>query len=599
MRVPSAFRKPVGAAALSAIFPGLGQAAVGQRRRGAIFAMPALALFGTIALVLLFARNSVYGLVVDQGWLTSLLILDLVAFVYHLWAIGDAYLAAGVVRAGERTSERTKEQRRRPAPGRKWGAVLGVGLILAGTVVVHAGVASVDMDLQHTLYCLTAKNPCQGPGGIAAGPASSDNPYLPSLLDLSSPGSSGSAASSSPLSTYNVKDLPSFPTTSQAQNWAADGQLNVLLLGVGVGGDDPCPPPNNDLPCRLGPDTLLVLHVDIASGKAAMISVGRNFICDPLPQEIAAHFASSVNGCPALSYPYMLNSVGTYSWSACSKLPYYPDTCGQTRDENAYLRGVRGFETTIGTLLGLTIDGTVTINPVGLTTLVDDLGGVDINVQTKLYDKPCGPAGTWQNKIGSTIAVPGNASCADAHNGYSVPTGLTGVAHMRQDAHGSGGKQSVVWAQGQDIGFIIQPGLQHMDGDWALAYARTRIYTSDFARQARQQDLLKALRADFDPCSLLPRLPSLIKDLGWAFHTDLPLNADTMKAWAGMAKGVLGSNVKSLVLSPQDIGMPYVGGYPAVDTASWNKIKGLVAHSLDAVPSASSSGGGGGGGLGC
>jgi hypothetical protein len=72
-----------------------------------------------------------------------------------------------------------------------------------------------------------------------------------------------------------------------------------------------------------------------------------------------------------------------------------------------------------------------------------------------------------------------------------------------------------------------------------------------------------------------------------------------MKAWANMAKGVLGSNVKSIVLNPQDIGMPYVGGYPAVDTASWNKIKDVVAHSLDAVPTAGSSGGGGGGGLGC
>jgi anionic cell wall polymer biosynthesis LytR-Cps2A-Psr (LCP) family protein len=594
MKVPSAFRKPVGAAALSAVFPGLGQAAVGQRRRGAILAIPALALLGAILLVLLFARSSVYGLVVDQTWLTSLLLLDLVAVLYHVWVISDAYLEAG--------REHSKEQRRRKVTTNKWPAIAGIGIIVVLALAPHAVFASVDMSWQHTLDCLTAKNPCQAPGGPVAAD-SGQNDYLPSLsLITPSPDSSGgSAAPASALPTYNLADLPSFPPTQQSLNWAADGQLNVLLLGVGVGGDDPCPAPNQDLPCRLGPDTLLVLHVDLASGKAAMISVGRNFICDPLPQEIATHFATSLNGCPPYTYPYMLNSVGTYAWSACSKLPYYPDTCGQTRDENAYQRAIMGFETTIGTMLGLTIDGTVTINPVGLTTLIDDLGGVDINVQTRLYDKPCGPAGTWQNQIGTSIAVPGNGYCADAHNGYSVPTGLAGVAKMRQDAKSSGGLQSVVWSQSQDVGFIIQPGQQHMDGDWALAYARTRIYTNDFARQARQQDLLKAIRADFDPCALLPKLPSLIGDLGWAFHTDLPLTGDTLRTWANLAHSVLGSNVKSIVLNPPDIGMPYVGGYPAVDQTSWAKIKDIVAHSLDTVPAAGASGssGGGGGGLGC
>ena len=598
LKIGAWLRSPIGAASMSFVVPGLGQATAGQPRRGAIIAIPAFALLGAVLLMLIFSRSSVYGLVVDQQWLTSLLILDLVAFFYHLWAIADAYLEAG--------RERTKEQRRRRARSSKWPAVVGVALILSGTVALHAGVASVDMEWQHTLYCLTAANPCPRPGGDVADTNPSDNPYAASFTDISSTDSSGSGASPSALSTYDIHDLQSFPTTTVSQNWAADGQLNVLLLGIGVGGDSACAKPNDDLPCRLGPDTLMVLHVDIGSGKAALISIGRNFLCVPLPQEIATHFPTGINGCPAYSYPYMINSLGTLAWSACGKLPYYQDTCGKDRDEGAYQRAMRAFETTLGTLLGMdgkpgdlgVIDGTVTINPVGLTTLIDDLGGVDVTVKTKLYDKPCGPAGTWQQKTGGSIGVPGTATCSDAHNGYSVPTGMAGVKNMERDKAQAGA--TIYWKSDRDIAFVMQAGTHHFDGDWALAFARTRMYTSDFDRAARQQQLLVALRSEFDPCTIAPRLPSLIGHISWAFHTNMPLNnGEDLKAWTNLAHNMLGSNVKNIVLNPRDadIAMPGVGGYPAVDPASWARIKYKVAHSLDGVPAATGSGGGGGGGI--
>jgi anionic cell wall polymer biosynthesis LytR-Cps2A-Psr (LCP) family protein len=170
---------------------------------------------------------------------------------------------------------------------------------------------------------------------------------------------------------------------------------------------------------------------------------------------------------------------------------------------------------------------------------------------------------------------------------------------MRDSAAQAGA--TIAWQQGQDIAFVIQPGQRHMSGDWAMAYSRTRIYTTDFARQARQQDVLKALRTGLDPCSLVTRLPGLIGDVGYAFNTDLPLgNSSDLNAWAGLARNVTGPNVKSIVLQPTDIGMPFVAGYPAVDNASWIKIKNLVAHSLDTVPAATASGStSGGGGFHC
>jgi polyisoprenyl-teichoic acid--peptidoglycan teichoic acid transferase len=41
--------------------------------------------------------------------------------------------------------------------------------------------------------------------------------------------------------------------------------------------------------------------------------------------------------------------------------------------------------------------------------------------------------------------------------------------------------------------FDIRPGQQHIDGKTALMYARSRHTTSDYARSARQQDIIKAI----------------------------------------------------------------------------------------------------------
>jgi hypothetical protein len=114
-------------------------------------AIPTLAVLGVFALILVFDRSSLFGLALDQGWLTSLLILDLMLFVYHLWAVLDAYVLAGKTR-----SDRLQL---RASPS-KWATVFSVGVLLTGTVGVHAAVAEVDMSWQHALSCDTAATPC-------------------------------------------------------------------------------------------------------------------------------------------------------------------------------------------------------------------------------------------------------------------------------------------------------------------------------------------------------------------------------------------------------------------------------------------------------
>jgi hypothetical protein len=214
----------------------------------------------------------------------------------------------------------------------------------------------------------------------------------------------------------------------------------------------------------------------------------------------------------------------------------------------------------------------------------------------KVYDEPCGPATTWQGKAVGHICL-----AANTHNGYSVPNGTAGVDSMRAAAADprSNGLQSISWQQGQDIAFVIKAGQQHMSGEWALAYSRTRIYTTDFNRMARQQAVLKALRTTFDPCQIVGSIPKLLGSVAaipYAFNTNLPLsNAADLNAWASLAKRVLGGNIKSVIMDPATTGQPFVNGYPAVDATSWAKFKDVTTHSLDAIPAASASGGTSGG----
>lgn len=64
-------------------------------------------------------------------------------------------------------------------------------------------------------------------------------------------------------------------------------------------------------------------------------------------------------------------------------------------------------------------------------------------------------------------------------------------------------------------------GLQHMDGEEALAYARSRHQDSDFGRMQRQQQVIVALRQQAMGLGMLPKLPALINQFKNMVYTDL------------------------------------------------------------------------------
>jgi hypothetical protein len=71
--------------------------------------------------------------------------------------------------------------------------------------------------------------------------------------------------------------------------------------------------------------------------------------------------------------------------------------------------------------------------------------------------------------------------------------------------------------------YTAGPGLQHMDGDLALWYARSRKHSNDFDRGRRQQEVIRALYKQALRTDSLSHIPKLYTDLSSLFATDLTL----------------------------------------------------------------------------
>jgi hypothetical protein len=586
----------------------LGQAAAGKPRRGLIIAIPFIATTACLLLIVLLQGKSTVGLGLNQQFLTDLLIIDLITLVYHVWAIADAYLlAGGTITPGRKASSVA------PSPARKWGAVAATVLIFGGAVLGHGAFAAADSGWQHDLYCLTAPTPCwiTDPGPTPSTDPNATDTFDPNQqvdqVDTPDPGATPSpSGSTGPLATFNASDFPSFAPRDDAEQWAADGQLNVLLIGVGV--------ENN--PAAVGPDTVLAVHVELGTGKSMMVGVGRTYTCVPLPASWTHYANAASNGCPAHSFPSQLWNLENTALAHCQYFPILTDTCGQSPDPNKYLRATEVEEIAIGMLLGWPMDGSVTMNPVGLIKLIDDMGGVDINVKSTVTDYPCGPKGTpqaaWRVCDLCPKCAAGNPN--KVHFGYEIPEKSLGadqakaaMNQMAADAGKSGGKQLIRILGAANIQFTVKPGQQHMSGGWALAYARARIYYTEFDRQGRQQEVLKALRKTLNPCDLVSNVGGwlgALKDVPYAFNTDLPItNYQDLQQWASLASRVTGDSVQKLVLTPivnnnggnLTINNWASGGYPMIDQNVVSQIRQLQAKGMNASPTAAPSSNGGGG----
>jgi LCP family protein required for cell wall assembly len=117
-------------------------------------------------------------------------------------------------------------------------------------------------------------------------------------------------------------------------------------------------------------------------------------------------------------------------------------------------------------------------------------------------------------------------------------------------------------------GFFIEAGPQHLDGQTAMAYVRSRYGAgdSDFTRAARQQQVLTAIARKLTAGNLLLALPGLLDAVRENLATDIPSNR-----FADIAAEVEEANLGGLervVLTPDD-------GFVVVEQ---NEVAGYILH---------------------
>ena len=116
----------------------------------------------------------------------------------------------------------------------------------------------------------------------------------------------------------------------------------------------------------------------------------------------------------------------------------------------------------------------------------------------------------------------------------------------------------------------LEKGLQTLDGEEALALARTRKLDSDIERGKRQQEILKAIAAKATEVSSITKYADVIEGVGKNMTTNLTFNE--MKGFTSYILGGKGLTIESLNLKGGD---SYINGtyYYQLDQASLDSVK--------------------------
>jgi LCP family protein required for cell wall assembly len=449
-------KSPFVAAFLSLLFPGLGHAYAGAYQRALGFAAaPVLAAALVLGVALRMDAAHLIAFLLTSWVVPGIFVLNLLLLIYRLVAIVDAYRVTVWLNALEANAGGRLGRPRLVFTPVSLAGLFAVILVMSGA---HVVVARYDLIAWNALT-----DPCifitdQTPDTCDQTPAAS-------------PGASGSAeATDEPIDTPSPTPTPppvqgsALPDVS-IPPWNGTERLNILLVGV-----DQRPQEGT-----FNTDTLIVVSIDPTTKQVAMFSLPRDSWGVPLPP-------GRLQGAFGPTYQAKINSLFTAVRGRPDLVP-----------GNSRTRGYNGLKEVLGNLYNLDIKYFVEVNFEGFKKVVDDLGGVTINVQVPVLD-----------------------------DNYPSDTGRSARVY-------------------------IPAGIQHMTGAEALVYARSRHGSDDFDRGARQQRVLTSLREQADIPTLIPRIPELLADARSLVSTDIP--RDQLAALAGLAGSVDAKNIRSYVFS--------------------------------------------------
>ncbi|WP_084152276.1 LCP family protein [Nocardioides halotolerans] len=246
---------------------------------------------------------------------------------------------------------------------------------------------------------------------------------------------------------------------------AHEGRYNVLLLGGDSGADR----------WGLRPDSITVASIDAETGRTVLVSLPRNMQNFPFAKGSVMHqqFPKGFD-CEHC----MLNGVNT--WALDNK-----ELFGKAKDPgiDATISAVEG-------ITGLKINYWAMVNLKGFRDLVDAVGGVTINVRSR------------------------------------IPIG----------------------GLGSDVYDYIEPGKQKLTGFQTQWYTRAREGSDDYSRMARQKCVMAAMLDQLEPTEVLRNFQKIAKAGSAMVQTSIP--ASEVDRFIGLALKARDQKVATLSIVP-------------------------------------------------
>jgi polyisoprenyl-teichoic acid--peptidoglycan teichoic acid transferase len=235
-------------------------------------------------------------------------------------------------------------------------------------------------------------------------------------------------------------------------------------------------------------DTMMVANIDTKTGRTILFALPRNIQYAQFPPEspMGEEFPDGFHD-PSnpTSGDYLLNAVYAYGQHHPQLAP-----AGPTADP-----GLNLLHQTVSYMLGLQLDYYVEVNMAGFASIIDALGGLTVDV---------GP---------ERIPIGGIS-----------PSGRL----VRPDGY-------------------IEPGIQQLSGEQALAFARSRTGTTDYARMGRQRCLLQNILKQKSPTDLLANFQGVASATTNSVSTNIP--QAVLPALAALA-GEGGVSLESVSFDP-------------------------------------------------
>jgi LCP family protein required for cell wall assembly len=262
-------------------------------------------------------------------------------------------------------------------------------------------------------------------------------------------------------------------------------RINIFLVGSDAGEG------------RIGArtDTMVVASVDTRSGRTTLFSLPRNIAHAPFPpgSAVAAQFPRGFNN-PQDPSSGLLNGVYAFGVEHPQLAP-----AGPSRNP-----GLDLLMSTISQILGLDLDYYIEVNMNGFASIIDALGGLDVNV---------GPE----------------------------PLPMGGIGPFGENVKPFG---------------YIPAGQQHLTGEQALWFARSRKNSSDYVRMGRQRCLLQYLVDQKSPMDVLRNFQAVASATKDSLSTNIP--QEVLPALLELAGKAKARSLESIAFDPNlpDPGQP-------------------------------------------